>query len=84
VVRVMNALTPNHFDVERVREGVAACASNVVEGGMFIVGRSVDEEDARVQATAFIRRQSSLVPYRDFSEGYELKELVTDVMLKAA
>jgi hypothetical protein len=84
IVRIMNALTPQHFEVERVLDGISRCAANVVEGGMFIVGRSVDEENGHLRATAFVRRQSSLIPCRDFGEGYELKGLATDIKLRAA
>ena len=84
IIRIMNALTAHHFEVERVLEGIFRCAANLVEGGMFIVGRSVDQENGCLRATAFVRRQSSLIPCRDFSEGYELKHLVRDIKLKAA
>ena len=45
VIRVMNVLTPEHLPEDLLRRAVCACATGLREGGLFVAGRTVDEEE---------------------------------------
>lgn len=83
VIRVMNALTDRHFPVDRVMSAISVVGANLREGGLLVLGRSVDEEDGRLRATGFVRRGSLLLPQFHAAEPFELASLVRDVRLSA-
>ncbi len=76
VVRVMNALTTHHFSRDQVLAAVAAVAETLVDGGLLVLGRSVDEADGRVRATIFQKSGGRLRGVRDIGEGDELRAAV--------
>jgi hypothetical protein len=69
----MNILTPHHFDEARIRDGIRMCVQNLVEGGLLILGRSIDEEDGRTAATAFEWTGRRLFPVWDLHEGSDVR-----------
>ena len=76
VLRAMNILTPNHFPADKVREAIAACLHNLRDGGLFLIGRNVDEEDGRLRATACRWQSGVLTPIFETHAGYEWPELL--------
>jgi hypothetical protein len=76
VVRALNILNPGYFTPDRLRAGVEACASSLVEGGILVVGRTIDEEDSRTRASAFVRDRGRLSHAWDLNEGSEIRALV--------
>ncbi len=76
VVRVMNALTPHHFDADRVREGIRIAASQVEPGGLLLLGRSSEESDGAARTTAYVRKDDHLTSIWTLNDGYEWPDLV--------
>ena len=79
IIRIMNALTPDHFETARVLESIPLIASNLPDNGLIVLGRNVDEEAGQLRATIFERCRTKLVPLYDFGNGYELKAPVLDL-----
>lgn len=84
VVRVMNALTPHHFDASRVRAGIRIAASQVEPGGLLVLGRSSEETDGAARTTAYARDGDRLTSIWTLNDGYEWPELVDPVIVGAA
>ena len=80
-IRAMNILNRGYFNEERLIAGVRACLQSLAEGGLFVVGRTIEEEDGRTEASAFVRTNNTLSSAWDFNEGSEIKCLVEDVRL---
>jgi hypothetical protein len=76
VVRVMNALTIHNFSAEQIQRAIKACVSDLIPGGLLILGRSADEEDERPRVTAFEWSGKTLTPVWDHNGGYESSGLV--------
>lgn len=76
VVRVMNALTPHHFSEDQLLCGIRCATKRLHIGGLFVIGRSIDEEDGRPAATVYERSESGLVPVCNVNEGSELKAVI--------
>ena len=51
VIRVMNALTPEHMAEERVRKRIRACEVSLFEGALLVLGCSPEdaEDNTRVR-----------------------------------
>ncbi|MEX2286549.1 MAG: hypothetical protein WD648_05615 [Planctomycetaceae bacterium] len=81
LVRAMNILNRGYFNDERIVAGVRACLQGLTEGGMLVVGRTIEEEDGRTRASAFIRSDHAMQCVWDFNEGAEIKGLVEGVCL---
>jgi len=76
VVRVMNALTPHHFNGERIRAGIRACLRSLEPGGVLILGRSAEEDRGKPRATAYEWDEGRLTPLWGVNGGYEWPDLV--------
>lgn len=81
VIRVTNALTTDHFSLDRVRDAIVAVCRNLERGGLLLLGRNADETDGALRATVFVRNGETLVGIRDLAGGYELKDEVEALRL---
>lgn len=81
VVRIMNFLTSRHVPREQIPVGVRAACHGLVDGGLLILGRTVDEDDGRIRATVFERRGSALCRCWSMTDGYEHEDLVLETRL---
>jgi hypothetical protein len=81
VLRAMNIFNPGYFAPEQIAAGVGACAGSLEDGGLFVIGRTIEEEDGRTRATAFERNGKSLSPIWDFNGGAENKSLIDGLNL---
>jgi len=77
VIRVMNALTRRHFPDPRIAAGIRAVSRNLVDGGLLVLGRNVDEENGQLRATIYARTGTSLTPVEHLGDGYEHSHLAT-------
>lgn len=77
IVRALNVITTKHFSSDQVRRGIEALAHNIEPGGLVILGRSIDEEDGRLRATAFSVDGSQLTAAWHLHGGYEDLELAS-------
>ena len=77
VVRVMNALVEFNLPRDRIEAAIMAIAPTVADGGLLVLGRNVDEEDGRVQATIFAKDQGAFRVVSELSKGYSMREAVT-------
>ena len=76
LVRAMNVLNLGYFGETTLRAIVAQVRNAVEPGGAFLVGRSIDEQDARTAATLFRRTAAGFEVFRRFHEGSEIEALV--------
>jgi hypothetical protein len=76
VIRVMNALTPNHFDRKRIKAGIRSCLSSLEAGGVLVLGRSAEEHRGEPRTSAYQWDGTVLTPLWHVNGGYEWPELV--------
>jgi len=81
VLRAMNIFNPGYFTDEKIIAGVRACAQGLLPGGLFLIGRSIDEEDSRTRATAFLRDGNVLRVAWKFNDGAENQSLIDGLTL---
>jgi hypothetical protein len=77
LVRAMNVLNRGYFGDDDLRRAVGRVRDALDEGGVFLVGRNVDEEDGRTSATAFVRTHAGFEAVRRFHGGSEIEALVS-------
>ena len=75
-VRAMNVLNRGYFGEADLRRAIGHIRDALEPGGVFLVGRNVDEEDGRTSATAFLRTPAGFERLRDFRGGSEIAALV--------
>ncbi len=78
----MNFLTRRHIPQERIPLGIQAACHGLSEGGLLVLGRTVDEGDGRIRATVFERRGAALVKTWSIADGYEHESLVLQTLLE--
>lgn len=71
IIRALNVLTTKHFSEEQVVRGIEQAADNLESGGLIVLGRSLDEEDGRLRATAYAIHGSHLSEVWSLNGGYE-------------
>lgn len=79
IVRAMNFLTRRHLGLADFRTAANAVACSVVDGGLLIQGRNVDEDNGTLRATVFERQGGRLVPLQDFGGGSEERDEFVDL-----
>lgn len=79
VVRTMNFLTGGHLPLERIPQGIYAAGYGLKEGGLLVLGRTVDEEDGRIRATIYQKRGNRLYAVWGSHGGYECHSLAETV-----
>jgi hypothetical protein len=75
LVRAMNVLNRAYFDEATLRRAIGHVRDALEPGGVFLAGRSIDEQDGRTAATVFVRTGDRLEVRRRFNEGSELEAL---------
>ncbi len=76
VVRTMNIFNLAYFSKERLIEGAHAVALSLPEGGVWIVGRTVQEDPPVHDASLFIREKTGFRLLEHFGTGSEIEDLV--------
>ncbi|MEE9393204.1 MAG: hypothetical protein V3W41_11930 [Planctomycetota bacterium] len=76
VVRAVNVLNPGYFDDDRVRSASLAVAKSLRSEGLFLVGRTIDEEQRQNRATLFLKTEDRFLPLWDHQGGAENREVV--------
>lgn len=76
IVRTMNIFNLSYFPNERLLEGARAVALSLREGGVWIVGRTVQENPPAHNASLFIREKTGFRLLERFGEGSEIEGLV--------
>ena len=79
ILRAMNIFNSGYFKPEQIVAGVRACVCGLEEGGIVLIGRSIEEEDGRTRATAFQRTGNLLTVVWDFNDGAENKSLIENL-----
>ena len=62
-----------YFDEATLRRAVGHVRDALEPGGVFLAGRSIDEQDGRTAATLFWKTAGGLEVRRRFHEGSELE-----------
>lgn len=78
VLRTMNILNASYFSTDRLVEGINAAFNSLKPGGIWIVGRTL-EEDFSNHATLFRKQQSGWTVMERLGQGSEIEELALRV-----
>jgi hypothetical protein len=76
VIRTMNILNLAYFAKEKLHEGARAVAHSLVDGGIWIVGRTVRENPPEHHASLFVREKTGFRLLDRFGSGSEIEPLV--------
>ena len=74
VLRTMNILNRNYFPIERLVEGVNAAFQSLKPGGLWIVGRTLENRTSHV--TFFRRTEKKWEATARIGNGSEIEELI--------
>jgi hypothetical protein len=74
VLRTMNIFNRAYFSTERLEEGYRAIFNSLQPGGIWIVGRTL-EEDLTNHATFFRRKENSLEILDRIGNGWEMADM---------
>jgi hypothetical protein len=74
VLRTMNIFNKSYFSAEQLKEGVNAVFRSLVPGGLWIVGRTL-EEDFSNHATFLSKRESGWEVLERIGAGSEMEEV---------
>lgn len=78
VLRTMNILNASYFSSERLAEGINAAFHTVKVGGIWIVGRTF-EEDFSNHVTLFRREQNGWTVLERLGKGSEIEDLALQI-----
>lgn len=76
VIRTMNIFNVAYFPPDRLLEGARAVALSLAEGGIWIAGRTVQENPPVHNASLFVRESAGFRLVERFGAGSEIEELV--------
>jgi len=76
VIRAMNLFQKNIFPTEKLRIGINSVFSSLSEGGLFILGKTVESEGARNDVSIFQKMSGRFVLIEKIGMGSELESLV--------
>ncbi len=76
VVRTMNIFNLAYFAKDRLLAGARAAALSLAEGGVWIVGRTYQENPPAHNASLFVREKKGFRLLERFGAGSEIEELV--------
>lgn len=76
VIRTMNIFNLSYFSKDRLVEGVRAVWNSLLPGGIWIVGRTVQETPPVHHASVFLREASGFRLIHRFGPGSEIESLV--------
>jgi len=72
-------LNPGYFDATRLRAGAAAVGASLIEGGIWVVGRTIEEpRPARNCVSVFQKTGRGLALLERFNGGSEIEDLVLE------
>lgn len=81
VVRTMNILNLSYFTPERLREAAVAIGSNMAPGGIWIVGRTMEDNFVN-HVSIFERTPAGWGLVRRIERGSEIEELILTTPVK--
>lgn len=76
VIRTMNIFNLAYFPKDKLIEGARAVALSLPEGGLWIVGRTFQENPPAHNASIFIREKTAFRLLERFGTGAEIDDLV--------
>lgn len=76
IIRTMNIFNRTYFDDTRLREGIGAVEESLRPGGVWIVGRTIEEQPPRHNATVFRKRLNGWEPLLRIGNGSEIEPLI--------
>jgi hypothetical protein len=75
VIRTMNILNVNYFSRQELTTGVRAVFDSLVEGGVWIVGRTHEGKRLEHDVSSFVKRQGRLTLLDRCGRGSEIDEI---------
>jgi hypothetical protein len=80
VIRSMNIYNRAYFSEEQLRQGVRCVGESLLPGGIWIVGRTIDENASTHEVTIFQKQSSGEFQVRDrVGPGSEIEQLALTV-----
>jgi hypothetical protein len=75
VIRCMNIFNFSYFSREQLISGVRAVYASLGEGGVWIVGKSMDVQGRRTNATVFVKTEGGFNAQERIGAGSEIEDL---------
>ena len=80
IIRTMNIFNLKYFSEARLGEGVEAVKRSLVQGGIWIVGRTYQEDPPAHDASIFIKDGDGFRLLERYGKGSEVEPLIPDVV----
>jgi hypothetical protein len=80
VIRTMNILNLKYFSVEKLGEGIEAVRRSLVPGGIWIVGRTFQENPPQHDASVYIKDGDGFRLLERYGKGSEVESLVPTIV----
>ena len=80
VIRTMNIFNLKYFSTEKLGEGIEAVRRSLVPGGIWIVGRTFQENPPAHDASVFMKDGDSFRLLERYGKGSEVEPLVPTVV----
>jgi hypothetical protein len=80
VIRTMNILNRAYFNDTRLLEGISAVERSLKPGGIWIVGRTIEEHPPHHNATVFRKHARGWGPLLRIGDGAEIEPLIQNLV----
>jgi hypothetical protein len=81
VIRAMNLYQTAIFTSAKILQGIRAALDSIVDGGIFIAGKTIEMEGARNDVSIFQKSQGRVRVVEKLGKGFELERHVLDMSL---
>lgn len=78
VVRTMNIFNYSYFGASKLLEGIRAVRDSLLVGGLWIVGRTLEEADRKNNSTILVKTESGWKVLQRLGSGSELEILLIE------
>jgi hypothetical protein len=84
VIRVMNLYQPTVFSSVKIYEGLRVILDSLTDGGILIVGRTIEREGQRNDVSIFQKTGGRVRVMETLGKGFEFEHLVIALQADAA
>jgi hypothetical protein len=81
VIRSMNLFQPAVFSDAKIRKGIRAAIESIVEGGVFVVGRTMESDGCRNDVSIFQKSRGRVRVVERLGKGFEFEQLALEISL---
>jgi hypothetical protein len=80
VIRAMNLYQTHAFDRAKIRQGLAAALDSLVEGGIFIAGKTIESEGSRNDVSIYRKVEDRFELLKTLGRGFEQEALALSLI----